>query len=69
MTQSVVDVLLPVFNGAAYLRASIESVLSQTFRDFEFLIVNDGAPNHGWIGASIVTATQPGFGNETVTVA
>lgn len=38
-----VTVLMPVYNGAAYLREAIESILGQTFRDFEFLIIDDGS--------------------------
>ncbi len=38
-----VTVLMPVYNGEKYLRESIESILNQTFRDFEFLIINDGS--------------------------
>ena len=38
-----VTVLLTVYNGERYLREAIESILAQTFRDFEFLIVNDGS--------------------------
>jgi glycosyltransferase involved in cell wall biosynthesis len=38
-----VSVILPVFNGEAYLKAAIESILSQTFKDFELLLVNDGS--------------------------
>ncbi len=38
-----VTVLMAVYNGAAYLRQAIESILTQTFRDFEFLIINDGS--------------------------
>jgi hypothetical protein len=34
---------MPVFNGARYLRASIENVLAQSFRDFELIIVDDGS--------------------------
>jgi len=34
---------MPVFNGAPHLRASIESVLGQSFRNFELLIVDDGS--------------------------
>jgi len=41
--QPTVSVLLPVYNGASYLDAAIESILSQTFRDFEFLIIDDGS--------------------------
>jgi len=38
-----VSVLMPVFNGGPYLAAAIESVLAQTFEDFEFVIVDDGS--------------------------
>ena len=34
---------MPVYNGLAYLRPAIESVLSQTFTDFEFLIIDDAS--------------------------
>ena len=36
-----ITVLMPVYNGEKYLKESIESILKQTFRDFEFLIIND----------------------------
>ena len=38
-----VSVLMPVCNGAAYLRQAVESILHQTFSDFEFLIIDDGS--------------------------
>ncbi len=38
-----ISVLMPVYNGEKYLRESIDSVLSQTFSDFELIIVNDGS--------------------------
>lgn len=34
---------MAVFNGEAYLRQAVESILNQTFTDFEFIIVNDGS--------------------------
>ncbi len=34
---------MPVYNDAAYLRKAIESVLNQSFRDFELLVLNDGS--------------------------
>lgn len=34
---------MPVFNGEKYLKEAIESILNQTFSDFEFLILNDGS--------------------------
>lgn len=37
-----VTVLMAVYNGERYLREAIESILGQSFADFEFFIVNDG---------------------------
>lgn len=36
-----ISVVLPVYNGSSYLKDSIESVLNQTFSDFELIIVDD----------------------------
>ena len=38
-----VTVLLPVWNGAAHLRAALDSVLAQTLREFECLVIDDGS--------------------------
>jgi glycosyltransferase involved in cell wall biosynthesis len=38
-----VTIILPTFNRAATLKRSIDSVLSQTFGDFELIIVDDGS--------------------------
>lgn len=38
-----VSVLMSVFNGETFLSQAIESILNQTFREFEFVIVNDGS--------------------------
>jgi glycosyltransferase involved in cell wall biosynthesis len=37
------SVVMPVFNAQKYLAASIESVLGQSFTDFEFIVVNDAS--------------------------
>lgn len=38
-----ISVILPVFNGEAYLRQAIDSILNQSFSDFELIIVDDGS--------------------------
>jgi glycosyltransferase involved in cell wall biosynthesis len=38
-----VSVLMPVYNGEKFLSEAIDSILNQTFSDFEFLIINDGS--------------------------
>lgn len=38
-----ISIVMPVFNGEEFLRQAIDSVLNQTFTDFEFIIVNDGS--------------------------
>lgn len=43
MTTPRISVLMPVYNGGAYLRPAIDSILAQTFTDFEFLIIDDGS--------------------------
>jgi glycosyltransferase involved in cell wall biosynthesis len=41
-----VTVLMSVYNGQRYLKESISSVLNQSFREFEFIIINDGSTDH-----------------------
>lgn len=40
---SQLTVLMPVYNAEKYLAEAIESILQQSFRDFEFLIIDDGS--------------------------
>ena len=41
-----VSVIIPAYNAMSYLPETLESVLQQTFTDFEVIIVNDGSSDH-----------------------
>jgi glycosyltransferase involved in cell wall biosynthesis len=38
-----ISVLMPVYNNADYLREAVQSILDQTYSNFEFLIIDDGS--------------------------
>lgn len=46
--QPEVSVIMAVYNGAPYLRQAMESILNQTFSNFEFIIVDDGSTDGTW---------------------
>ncbi|HET7568244.1 MAG TPA: glycosyltransferase [Gaiellaceae bacterium] len=56
-----VSVLLPVYGGAAHVGAAVESVLAQTFADFELLVLDDCSPDES-------AAIAEGFGDERIRV-
>jgi glycosyltransferase involved in cell wall biosynthesis len=46
MVTPAITVLMPVCNAEKFLREAIDSILNQTFRDFEFLIIDDGSTDN-----------------------
>ena len=43
MVEARLTVLMPVYNGERFLREAIDSILGQSFKPFEFLIIDDGS--------------------------
>lgn len=39
----ILSIIVPVYNSSKYLKKCIESILSQKFKDFELIVVNDGS--------------------------
>ncbi len=54
-----VSVLIPVFNGAEFLRAAIGSVMAQSFADWELLLVDDGSTDTTPVIATEFAARDP----------
>ena len=41
-----ISVVMPAYNGEKYLREAIDSILDQTYKNFEFIILNDGSTDN-----------------------
>jgi glycosyltransferase involved in cell wall biosynthesis len=42
----LISIIMPVYNGERYLSQAIESILDQTYKDFEIIAVDDGSTDH-----------------------
>ncbi len=45
--QPLVSIIIPVYNGANYMREAIDSALNQTYSNVEVLVINDGSNDNG----------------------
>ena len=43
MKSPLISIIIPIYNAEGYLARCVDSILGQTFRDFELLLVNDGS--------------------------
>ena len=64
-----VSIVIPCYNHGLFLKESVDSVLAQTFQDFEIIIVNDGStdPNtleiiRNWSSPKTIVITTPNSG-------
>ena len=43
MKSSLVSIIIPCYNASSYIKETVDSVLTQTFQNFEIIIINDGS--------------------------
>ena len=53
--QPSISIILPVYNGGKYLHESIQSVLQQNYKAFEFLILDDSSTDDSWAYIKSIT--------------
>ena len=61
----MISVVIPLYNKEKQIKRTLQSILAQTFQDFEIVIVNDGSIDNSIIEVEKVK-DQCGFGNISV---
>ena len=57
--QDLISVIVPVYNVQDYLVRCVDSILAQTFRDFELILVDDGSTDRGGEMCDTLAGTDP----------
>lgn len=46
MGNELISIIIPIYNVENYLRYCLDSIISQTYQNFECLLINDGSPDN-----------------------
>ena len=46
MSEALISVIIPVYNVEKYLPGCIDSIIEQTYRNLEIILINDGSPDN-----------------------
>ena len=46
MEKELISIIVPIYNVEKYLRQCLDSILNQTYQNFECLLINDGSPDN-----------------------
>ena len=46
MKSNLISILMPVYNGQEYLKETVSSILNQSYKEFELIIINDGSSDN-----------------------
>lgn len=46
MEKDLISIIVPMYNAAQFIKKCITSILNQTYKNFELLIINDGSTDN-----------------------
>lgn len=46
--RTLISIIIPIYNVENYLRQCLDSIMVQTYKNFECLLINDGSPDHSY---------------------